>query len=53
MFKYALQRIGYMLIVFLVITCMCFILVRMLPPAALPPGDPHTAVVEARREALG
>lgn len=53
MFKYALQRIAYMLVVFLVITCMCFILVRMLPPAPLPPGDPHTAIVEARREALG
>ena len=32
---------------------MCFVLVRMLPPAELPPGDPHTKIVEARREALG
>ncbi len=53
MFKYTMQRIFYMLIVFLVITCMCFVLIRMLPPAPLPPGDPHTAVIEARREALG
>ncbi len=53
MFKYTLQRIAYMLVVFLVIACMCFILVRMLPPAPLPPGDPHTEVIEARREALG
>ncbi len=53
MFKYALQRTLYMLLVLLIITCMCFILVRMLPPNTLPPGDPHTAVVEARREAQG
>ena len=53
MFKYALQRILYMLLVLLIITCMCFILVRMLPPETLPPGDPHTAVVEARRQAQG
>ena len=37
----------------LIITGMCFVLVRMLPPAELPPGDPHTVIVEARREALG
>ena len=53
MFKYALQRLLYMLLVLLIITCMCFILVRMLPPETLPPGDPHTAVVEARRQAQG
>ena len=53
MLKYALQRIAYMCLVLLIITCMCFILIRMLPPAELPPGDPHTAVVEARREAQG
>jgi len=53
MFKYALQRFLYMLLVLLIITCMCFILVRMLPPETLPPGDPHTAVIEARRQAQG
>ncbi len=53
MLKYALQRFLYMVWVLLIITFMCFALVRMLPPAALSPGDPHTAVVEARREALG
>ena len=52
MFKYALQRLLYMLLV-LIITCMCFILVRMLPVNTLPPGDPHSAVVEARRQAQG
>ena len=42
-----------MILVFLIITCMCFVLVRMLPLAQLPPGDPHAAIVEARREAMG
>lgn len=51
--KYSLQRIVYMVIVFMIITCMCFVLIRMLPPAQLPAGDPHTAVIEARREAAG
>lgn len=53
MFKYAVQRFFYMLMVLLIITFMCFVLVRMLPANTLPPGDPHTAVVEARREAAG
>ena len=53
MIKYALQRILYMLLVLLIITCMCFVLVRMLPPESLPPGDPHTAILEARRQAQG
>ena len=53
MFKYAIQRTLYMLLVLLIITCMCFILVRMLPVNTLPPGDPHSAVIEARREAQG
>lgn len=53
MFKYALQRFAYMLLVLLIITFMCFVLVRMLPPAALPAGDPHTPILEARREAAG
>ena len=53
MFKYVMQRILYMILVFLIITCMCFILVRMLPPAELPPNDIHNVVIEARREAQG
>lgn len=53
MLKYTIQRILYMILVFLIITCMCFVLIRMLPLAPLPPGDPHSAVVEARREAQG
>ena len=53
MAKYTLQRIFYMLVVFLIITCMCFVLVRMLPPLPLDPMHPHTLAVQARREALG
>lgn len=53
MFKYALQRFAYMLLVLLIITFMCFTLIRMLPASTLPPGDKHSAVIEARREAMG
>ena len=53
MFKYTLQRIFYLMVVFLIITCMCFILIRMLPPLPLDPMRPETLVVEARREAMG
>ena len=53
MLKYALQRIFYMMIVFTVITFMCFVLIRMLPPLPLDPMRPETLVVEARREAMG
>ncbi len=53
MLKYTIQRVLLMLMTLLIITCICFVLIRMLPPATLPPGDPHTMVIEARREALG
>lgn len=53
MFKYTLQRIFYLMVVFLIITFMCFILIRMLPPLPLDPMRPETLVVEARREAMG
>lgn len=53
MLKYTLQRILYMIMVFLIITCMCFVLIRMLPPAVLPAGDPHAEIIEMRREAMG
>lgn len=42
-----------MLIVFTIITCMCFVLVRMLPPLPLDPTQPNALQVLARREALG
>ncbi|MBQ4427027.1 MAG: ABC transporter permease [Oscillospiraceae bacterium] len=51
--KYVVQRIALMLFTLLIITLICFVLVRMLPPAELPLNDPHTAVIEARREAQG
>ena len=53
MFKYTLQRILYMMLVFFIIAMMCFILVRMLPPLPLDPMRPETTVVAARREAMG
>lgn len=53
MFKYTLQRIGLMLMTLLIITCMCFVLVRMLPLPPLPAEDPHTSVILAQREAFG
>lgn len=53
MVKYILQRMLYMIMVFFIITLMCFVLVRMLPLPVLPPEDPHTTVVLMRREALG
>ena len=53
MLKYITQRILLMLITLFIITFVCFVLIRMLPPAVLPEGDPHTPVVEARREAMG
>ncbi len=53
MVKYVVKRVILMLFTLLVITCMCFVLVRMLPPAELPLNDIHTKVIEARREAQG
>ena len=40
MVKYILQRMLYMIMVFFIITLMCFVLVRMLPLPVLPPDDP-------------
>ena len=53
MLKYTVQRVLLMLVTLLIITCMCFVLVRMLPPVELPAEDPHTKVILARREAMG
>ena len=53
MLKYALQRILYMLMVLFIITFMCFVLVRMLPPTVLPPESPGADIIEAQREAMG
>lgn len=53
MLKYAIQRILLMLMTLFIITLMCFILIRMLPPVELPIEDTHAAVIAARREAQG
>jgi len=53
MFKYAIQRLLLMIMTLTIITLMCFVLVRMLPPAELPIEDIHTQIIEARREAQG
>ena len=53
MFKYALQRIAYMLLVFLIITFMSFVLIRMLPLPPLAPNDPHKEIIEIQREQMG
>ena len=53
MLKYAVKRIALMLLTLFIITFMCFVLIRMLPLPTLDPGDPHTAVIEQRREAMG
>lgn len=53
MLKYTLRRTLYMIVVFFIITLMCFVLIRMLPPPALAPGDIHYEVIQMRREALG
>ncbi len=53
MIKYALQRFLFMLLTLFIIIGICFVLIRLLPPPQLPPEDPHTAVIEARREAMG
>ncbi len=53
MVKYSIQRLLYMILVLLIITFMCFTLIRMLPVATLIPGDPHSEVIMARREAMG
>ena len=42
-----------MFLTLLIITGICFVLVRMLPPSELAPGDIHTEIIEARREAQG
>lgn len=53
MLKYAINRTLYMILVFFIITLMCFVLIRMLPLPPLPPDDIHAEVIQMRREALG
>mgnify|MGYP003315859001 FL=1 len=53
MLKYAIQRILLMLMTLFIITLICFVLIRMLPPRALEPGDIHTQQIMMQREAFG
>lgn len=53
MAKYIIQRTLLMLMTLFVIVLICFVLIRMLPPAPLPMGDPHAEIIEERREAMG
>lgn len=53
MLKYALQRILLMLMTLFIITLICFVLIRMLPPRTLEPGDPHTDSILKQRELFG
>lgn len=53
MLKYIIQRVLLMIMTLLIITFICFVLIRMLPLQVLPAGDPHTPAILARREALG
>ncbi len=53
MLLYTLRRVLLMLLTLFVIISICFVLIRMLPPAQVSPEDPHAAVIEAQREALG
>ena len=42
-----------MLLTLFIIIGICFVLIRLLPPAQLDPADPHREVIELRREAMG
>ncbi len=53
MLRYILKRTAYMFFTFIVIIFICFVLIRMLPPVPLPPENPTSDIVNARREALG
>ena len=54
MLKYTIQRLLFMLLTLFVIIGMCFILIRMLPPAQLDPTDIHKeAMAVASRTAVG
>lgn len=53
MLKYTIKRILLMLMVFLVITTMCFVLVKLLPSAPADQFGKDKALIEARRELLG
>ena len=53
LFKYILKRIGLMLMTFLVITTICFVLVKMLPSLPAEQFGKDMALIMQRRELLG
>ncbi len=53
MIKYVAQRLVLALFTLLIITLICFVLIRMLPEPPLTPGDPHSDIIAAKREAMG
>lgn len=53
MFKYVLKRIALMLVVFMIITSICFILVKLLPTTEATQFGKDMAIIEQRREQLG
>ncbi len=53
MLKYAIKRVLLMLMVFLIITTMCFFLVKLLPTKPTDQFGKDMALIEARREMLG
>ncbi|MBE6599951.1 MAG: ABC transporter permease [Ruminococcaceae bacterium] len=53
MIKYVIKRLALMLLVFMVITSVCFVLVKLLPNIPTQQFGKDAAIIEARREALG
>lgn len=53
MAKYILQRVLLMLVILFIISFVCFVLIRLLPPPVLDPTDPHARIAELRREQMG
>ena len=53
MIKYVIKRILLMLMVFLIITSVCFILVKLLPTTEAQQFGKDQAIIEMRREKLG
>lgn len=53
MLKYVIKRILLMILTFLVITTICFVLVKMLPLPTIKEVGRDSAIIEQRREAMG
>ena len=51
--KYVLKRIGLMIFTFLIITTICFVLIKMLPLPAVKAMGRDVKLILARREAMG